>query len=691
MEQNQEPAISLNSSQKLHLLKRCEYADKLLGDIESILVAAASKSPFPKYKPDISPAQAKVVRDYIARIRAQMVRVLESQGIQPGAPQFGSVHSIRVALGFSEISFDECRPQNMRGYGEVPESIVPELNGLVDEMKGLLARLDGYLAQGAGQDLQLRLDNLQRAGSDVSLVTTLERIINSHGLVEYRPALAHIVSRLESTSFEIAVFGRVSSGKSSLLNHIVQADVLPVGVTPVTAVPTRVVYGPAARAIAWFADRGPEQFEIGRLREFATEQCNPANWKHVTRIVVELPSSRLRDGIVYVDTPGLGSLASAGAAETMAYLPRCDLGVVLIDAGSTLTEDDLSTIRTLYEAGVPAFLLLSKADLLAADDQERVRQYVGSHLRSELGLDLPVHPVSVKPERAELLERWFEGEILPLYDRHMELSRQSLNRKTGALRAEVELALRSRLKHSERTAEADGPRLRTLETDLRRTAGRFADVRVESLRITDEIWQWSDAAIERAAAAIIEAWQQNGAPCSKPETIIAAVLEQTAAQQTSPIAFMLKDLALDSARVLAGTAAELGLQNPPPENELTGVVKEMPRLDTGRLEISVRPGLFGLRMGATQRVQKQIKAQVGRQVAAAFAGYEKMLGAWVRRTFAELQARFDVYADAYRAQLGRLNHGKPGTAEEEETIRRDLAAICAPEPEAAEKNARVPV
>ena len=148
------------------------------------------------------------------------------------------------------------------------------------------------------------------------------------------------------------------------------------GVNPITAVPTRLAYGTEPRATAWFADRKPEQFDIERLAEFVTEQHNPANIQHVTRIVVELPARRLREGVVYVDTPGLGSLATSGAAETKAYLPRCDLGVVLIDAGSTLTQDDLATVQTLYDAGIPASVLLSKADLLAPADRDRALQYV---------------------------------------------------------------------------------------------------------------------------------------------------------------------------------------------------------------------------------------------------------------------------------------------------------------------------
>jgi hypothetical protein len=124
MEQGKKSADSLNVSQKLHLLTRCQYADKLLGEIESIIGAPVGKSAFPKFKPDISPAQAKVVQDYIARILSRILRTLESQGIEPEAPQFGSVHSIRVTLGFADITFDEWRPKAMRVRSPMPGTLI---------------------------------------------------------------------------------------------------------------------------------------------------------------------------------------------------------------------------------------------------------------------------------------------------------------------------------------------------------------------------------------------------------------------------------------------------------------------------------------------------------------------------------------------------------------------------------------
>jgi GTP-binding protein EngB required for normal cell division len=443
--QSEDLSGDLNSAHKLHLLSSAEYADKLLADIEAVLYASKSKSAFPKYKDPLSPAQVKVVEDYLARIRTQMLRLIEGQGIPALEPKFESIRAIRVALAFFRIAFQECTPDRMGGYGAVPQSKIRELSGLVEEMVNAADKLDSYLAQRLGQDLEARLERLGRAGADVDLIKTLERIISAHGLVEFRSTLSMIIDRLETKSFEIALFGRVSSGKSSLLNHIIQSEILPVGVNPITSVPTRLIYGAPPRLTVWYADRNPEVVDAAKLPGFVSEHHNPANEKHVTRIVVELPSARLRDGVVLVDTPGLGSLATAGAAETLAYLPRCDLGVVLIDAGSTLTEDDLSTIRTLYEAGIPASILLSKSDLLAPEDRRQSQSYISDQIHRQLGLNLSIHPASVQSSHEFLLEDWFGEVILPLYDRHQELMRESLLRKSGSLREAVETALKTRL------------------------------------------------------------------------------------------------------------------------------------------------------------------------------------------------------------------------------------------------------
>src|SRR5579862_5171974 len=72
---------TLNPYQANRLRITCQYIDKLLVETESVLNTTTSKAAFPRYAADILPAQRRTIEDYIARVRAQLVRVLEGQGI----------------------------------------------------------------------------------------------------------------------------------------------------------------------------------------------------------------------------------------------------------------------------------------------------------------------------------------------------------------------------------------------------------------------------------------------------------------------------------------------------------------------------------------------------------------------------------------------------------------------------------
>ena len=75
-----EPHSGFNESHQRRLLVTFQYVDKLLSEMEAVLSASSSKSPFPKYVANFTPAQERVVRDYIARARSQIHRV-RSEGV----------------------------------------------------------------------------------------------------------------------------------------------------------------------------------------------------------------------------------------------------------------------------------------------------------------------------------------------------------------------------------------------------------------------------------------------------------------------------------------------------------------------------------------------------------------------------------------------------------------------------------
>jgi hypothetical protein len=139
--------ITLNPSQRQRLLVTCKHIDKLLGNIEDTLNAAASKSVFPGYVGDIIPQQRKTIEDYIARLREQLLQVLARQSLAPEEPRISAVHAIHVDLTFIEIAIAELDPHYMRGYGLVSEQGASDLHGVIAELQTTVKELHGYVLQ----------------------------------------------------------------------------------------------------------------------------------------------------------------------------------------------------------------------------------------------------------------------------------------------------------------------------------------------------------------------------------------------------------------------------------------------------------------------------------------------------------------------------------------------------------------
>ena len=673
-------ANSLNSNHERRLSVTCRYIDKLLADMESILSVSSSRVAFPQYLPDLTSAQRRVVEDYIGRIRAQLIRVLDGQNIERPSADIPVARSLHSTLTFVDIAVEELKPEYMRGYGEVPPQAAVELNGIAGELQGLVRQLDHYLMRGTGENLQERLERLELTGDEVPLLRKLETVITEHGLVEFRSTLSMILDRLEDNSFEIAMFGRVSSGKSSLLNAMLETDVLPVGVTPITAVPTRLAYAESPSVNVWFANRPPERYEISLLPEFVAEQRNPGNEKHVTRIVVQLDSPRLRDGITFVDTPGLGSLPTRGAAETLAYLPRCDLGVVLIDAGSTLTPDDLQTIQILYDAAIPATVLLSKADLLTAQEQARVIEYVKDHIRKELNVDLAIHAVSVVRERKELLTRWFEDDIAPLYSQRQDLKIRSIRRKLGGLRQSVEIALRGRLRRKDQIPIKKLEQLRVVEGELRQASGRLEEMKKTARGAADELQHSSSRnMLQIAGAYLVESWSLPGSDEKPTSEIVTSAVTRTVQEQTEALRRQMDVLAhkLNETHQLAAKVLEI--TDVPAEEEFASVLREMPVFDFGQLTFRLRrPTLLTLlgRKMSESFVTKRLTRLIGAQLKRSLSAYSALLCDWCEKTLGQVQRQFDAYANSYRAQVERLvGSQEMPTGQDEGSIRRDLESL----------------
>jgi GTP-binding protein EngB required for normal cell division len=634
-----------------HVRTTFQYIDKLLSEAEHTMADAGSPSPFRMHSDDTTPIQRKVTHDYILRIREAMRRVMEELNIPPSEPHSGAVWAAAINLMFCSISLNELTPERMRAYGPLSSEAADRLDGIRAELDGLVAKLRTYLGKGAGGDLQQRLQQLGETGDEIRLLSEIERIVAAHGLVEFRGTLSMLLDRMESAAFEVGVFGRVSSGKSSLLNYILQTDVLPIGVTPVTAIPTRISHGPIAEAGIEFAEAQPQIIPLSELSEFATEQKNPGNKKHVTRIFVKLPSERLREGVTFVDTPGLGSLAVAGAEETNAYLPRCDLGIVLIDASAGLTQDDLIVVQALYQAGAGAMVLISKADLFSPADREQLIAYVRANLRSQLHAEPAVHAVSIFGADSALCDRWFESELRPFHAQHHDLAITSQKRKIGGLREAVVGALERTLQAAPEAISGDSAILSNEATEALRNGDRILErAQGECFFLTRKITKMQRAIINVAAqhigAALIESDNVDTAPIFA-ETLTRMIAEPVAAtlrsiEQTREVLAKAMELAAST----SGRSAPEELPQP----------AGMPMVDVGEISQKIeiqKPAMLSL-LGKgmlISHVRRKLETEYDRALLDFLSLYANRLRRWMEQSINALRNAFTAFADMHRAHF----------------------------------------
>jgi GTP-binding protein EngB required for normal cell division len=665
----------LNETQQRRLIITCQYIDKMLREIEQVLHSATSLSPFPRYVVDITPAQARVVEDHIRRFRSQLLRALDWQHMKPEPPEIPVTRSITVDLTFINIAIEELRPGYMRGCGAVPEDAVNELNGVVHELRSLAGSMERYLRQELGTNLESRLKKLEETGYDVALLRLIEQLITRHGLVEFRSRIDSLASRLEDNNLEVALFGRVSSGKSSLLNALLSTDVLPVGINPITAVPTKLRYGTTLRADVAYGHGREETVTLEELAKLVSEQGNPGNLRNVVRAVVEVPSPRLKKGIVLVDTPGLGSLARRGAAETLAYLPSCDLALLLIDAGTALNEEDIGTLRLLYEGGIPAIVLLSKADLLAEGDLHRVTGYIQEQLQAELGLGMNVHPVSSLPNHAILLDHFFERELLPRFDQVRNLRNASVARKIGALRSSMIAALETTLDQTKRRGKDIPHDVHDLEEQLRLVTGEIGEQRTVLSHAFFELAETPERVLNETADCTLQ-WMQMNSNARVTSLQLSKWLHDAVWKSVQRPIEGVRSVSQRAIFTLQTVAQEMGRIDVPAPEEVESLLRDMPRFELALLAepLNMSHWMF---LGAgfvRSRIRKALRESIGPLVKQELHLYGDALSRWSNQFVSKIVLLVSSYADAYRVQLQRISGTSDGAIDAPQ-LEQDLALL----------------
>ncbi len=134
-----------SDTHKRILLHNVRHLDGMLTDLEQKLASVGIPSPFHEYTMDLTEAQRNIVLSYIALIQETMIRFLE-RGEIPFQRQMTSILKVvKTTAIFMHMAAEEMRPKYIRGYGQLSDQAVRELNETASEIQALLRRLQDEL------------------------------------------------------------------------------------------------------------------------------------------------------------------------------------------------------------------------------------------------------------------------------------------------------------------------------------------------------------------------------------------------------------------------------------------------------------------------------------------------------------------------------------------------------------------
>jgi ribosome biogenesis GTPase A len=191
-----------------------------------------------------------------------------------------------------------------------------------------------------------------------------------------------LVKKLEADRFHLVVVGEFNHGKTTFVNALLGASILPVGVTPTTAVIHHLEYADAPRAEVVYSAGTRSAMKFEDVKGFTVGSERDATLGEVQYLEVGYPAEILRERIVLVDTPGVNDLSLQRADITYSYIPRSDAVLFLLDAGQPLKESERVFLhdKLLGQSRDKIIFVVTKRDIWTADEQTEALDYIRAEL-----------------------------------------------------------------------------------------------------------------------------------------------------------------------------------------------------------------------------------------------------------------------------------------------------------------------
>ena len=231
----------------------------------------------------------------------------------------------------------------------------------------------------------------------------LEPLLNKTGNPALEVRARFLYERIIHPDSYLVFLGETSSGKSSVINGLMGADILPMRANPSTAAITEVELSAQANSEEYYAINKNATIERIDKNKFLKLSEHPINNLERLKVTRRVKNKRL-DNLKIFDTPGYDSIFKEHEEVLKDFLPNSDVIVYTVNYKIGIQDADyifLSTIRELIRPDVKIFLLINRCPLDVDNTSPKIRN-ISKNVADILTIDPVVFTLTNKmPEEGE--------------------------------------------------------------------------------------------------------------------------------------------------------------------------------------------------------------------------------------------------------------------------------------------------
>ncbi len=210
--------------------------------------------------------------------------------------------------------------------------------------------------------------------SEIDIINQTLAVLNTSASVSarYKAKIDLLEERKEramQNTYRMGVIGVTSSGKSTLINSLLNEDLLPSAVIPSSSQLVSCRRGDSRCGVIYFEDKKPQNLSSQRLtpqiiKKFGEEQSNPHNRKKVKQIEIFTQNFPFDKDLILVDSPGLDAYGFEGHEQLTLHtmLPSIDFCLFITTCKTNSDSKTKSVLNTIAQYDKPVIIIQNMID-----------------------------------------------------------------------------------------------------------------------------------------------------------------------------------------------------------------------------------------------------------------------------------------------------------------------------------------